>query len=572
MAIRDIGVRTVIENLQGFLSGMDRYNQSLKTAEQRTQQFAERAGKTGRALIAVSAPLIAIGALSIRTFASFEQSMARVQAVTGATAEEMEELLDVARRMGQTTVFSAREAAGALAFMAQAGLTVQEQITALPEVLNLAAAGQLELATAADIVTNILAGQRLEAEDLANATDVLVTAFTSANTNLVQLGQAFKFAGPVATAAGIAFEEQAAVLSFLGDAGIQASLAGTSLRGAIGRLINPSNEASKTLERLGVVALDSSGQMRPLADIIDELIVGGAQAADIMEIFGLRAGPAMLQLLSVGGDAIREFTRDLQDAGGTAQRVAEVQIDTLRGDLTLMTSAAEGAQISIGEALAPALRALSRALVPVLNFIALMAEKFPLLTAVVIGGAVVMGVLGIALVGLSLILPGLQILFVALGGGMGIAAIGAGALSFALSPIGLIALGIAAAIVAVILVFKNWATIVDFVSAAFGRLIEFLKDAVNLFLRLSPLTQVLRLTPLGGFGGIPQFEHGGIQQTSGMAIVGERGPELVQLPAGAQVMSNSRSTTFNINANYSNRQDPQTIRLDLEAIDMMTRS
>lgn len=573
MAIRDIGVRTVIENLQGFLSGMDRYNDSLKTAEARTQKFAERAGKAGRALVAVSAPIIAIGALSLRTFASFEQSMARVQAVTGATAEEMVELEEVARRMGETTVFSARAAAGALAFMAQAGLTVQEQMTALPEVLNLAAAGQLDLATSADIVTNILAGQQLQAEDLANATDILVTAFTSANTNLVQLGQAFKFAGPVATAAGVSFSEQAAVLGLLGDAGIQASLAGTSMRGSIGRLINPSNEAAKTLERLGVVSLDSSGQLRPLADIIDDLSAGGAQAADIMEIFGLRAGPAMLRLLSVGGDAIREFTRDLDDAGGTAQRVAEIQIDTLRGDLTLMTSAAEGAQISIGEALAPAMRVLSRALVPVLNFIAQMAERFPVVTAVVIGAAVVMGVLGIALLGLSLILPGLVILFPALAGGISLAAIAAGILSIALSPITLIVLGIAAAVVGVILVFKNWATIVDFVSAAFGKLIDFLKEAVNLFVQFSPFTQFLRLTPLGGFGGVPQFEHGGIQQRSGLAIVGERGPELVQLPAGAQVSPASQTTNnFNVSANYSSRQDPQGIRLDLEAIDMMTRS
>lgn len=572
MALRDIGVRTVIENLQGFLSGMDRYNDSLKTAEARTQKFAERAGKAGRALVALSAPLIAIGALSLRTFAAFEQSMARVQAVTGATAEEMVELEGVARRMGETTVFSAREAAGALAFMAQAGLTVQEQMTALPEVLNLAAAGQLDLATAADIVTNILAGQQLRAEDLAGATDVLVTAFTSANTNLIQLGQAFKFAGPVATAAGVSFAEQAAVLGLLGDAGIQASLAGTSLRGAIGRLINPSAAAGKTLERLGVVALDSSGQMRPLADIIDELAAGGAQAADIMEIFGLRAGPAMLRLLSVGGDAIREFTMDLADAGGTAQRVAETQIDTLRGDLTLMTSAAEGAQLSIGEALAPAMRLLSRVLRPVLNFIGLMAEKFPVLAAVVVGAGLAMGVLGVALLGISLIAPGLAIVLPILAGGFSLTAIAAGALAFALSPITLIVLGIAAAVAGVILVFKNWATIVDFVSAAFQKLIEFLKTAVNLFIKFSPFTQLLRLTPLGGFGGVPQFEHGGVQQRSGMAIVGERGPELVQLPAGAQVTPASRTTNFNVQANYPNRQDPQTIRLDLEAIDMMTRA
>ena len=572
MAIRDIGVRTVVENLGGFLSSMDRYNQKLTESQQKTLQFAQRAGQTGRALTALAAPLIAIGVLSVRTFGDFEQSMARVQAVTGATVEEMEELLEVARRMGETTVFSARQAAGALAFMAQAGLTVQEQITALPEVLRLAASGQLDLATAADIVTNILAGQQLQASDLANATDVLVKAFTSANTNLIQLGQAFKFAGPVATAAGVSFEEQAAVLGLLGDAGIQASLAGTSLRGAIGRLINPSGEAEKTLARLGVTALNSSGQMRPLADIIDDLSAGGAQAADVMEIFGLRAGPAMLRLLSVGGDAIREFTAELAAAGGTAQRVAEIQLDTLRGDLTLMTSAAEGAQISIGEALAPAIRALSKAIIPVIGFVGTLAQNFPILTALVVGATFVIGALGVALLGISFVLPGLIFLFPALAGGIGLAAIASGALAIALSPITLIVLGIAAAIGVAILVFKNWETIVDFVATALGKLIDFLKQAVNLFLQLSPFTQILRLTPLGGFGGVPQFGHGGVQERTGMAIVGEQGPEVVQLPAGAVVSPISRTTNFNVTASYPNRQDPQTLRLDLEAIDMMTRA
>ena len=279
MAIRDIGVRTVIENLQGFLSGMDRYGAAIDKAQARTARFAERAGRASIALGAIAAPLLGVGFIATRTFAAFEQSMARVQAVTGATAEEMEELEAVARTMGETTVFTAREAAGALAFMAQAGLTVREQIVALPNVLNLAAAGQLELATSADIVTNILAGQNLTVEELRNATDVLVKSFTSANTNLVQLGQAFKFAGPVAAAAGVQFEEQAAILGLLGDAGIQASLAGTSLRGATARLLAPTKANAEIMRELGLRTLDAQGNLRSYADILDDLAAAGTTPA-----------------------------------------------------------------------------------------------------------------------------------------------------------------------------------------------------------------------------------------------------------------------------------------------------
>lgn len=572
MPIRDIGVRTVIENLQGFLSGMDRYNAAIKVAEQRTQRFAERAGRAGRALTALSAPLIGLGFIATRTFGDFEQSMARVQAVSGATADEMEDLEAIARRMGQTTVFSARDAAGALAFMAQAGLTVQEQITALPPVLALAAAGQLDLATSADIVTNILAGQRLEAKDLANATDVLVKAFTSANTNLIQLGSAFRFAGPVATAAGVAFAEQAAILGILGSAGIQASLAGTSLRGAVARLLSPSKEAADILQRMGVNALDSSGNLRSMAEIVDDLNAAGAGAADILEIFGLRAGPAMTVLLAEGGDALRAFTQELANAGGTAERVAAVSFDTLRGDITRATSASEGAQISMGAGLAPALRALALAAVPVLNFIGAMAEQFPGLVMIVIGASVVIGALGVALIGVAFILPGLVILFPALATGMTASAIAAGLLSFALGPIGLTILGITAAVVVGIGVWNKWLKNIDVVANALRGLLGLLKEAANLFLRFSPLTQALRLTPLGGFGGIPQFGHGGTQVRSGPALVGERGPEIVTLPAGAQIASATHSTEINVQAHYTNPQDPQTIRLDLEALAMMTRA
>lgn len=556
MAVKDIGVRLVIEGLSGFLSGMDQYNAKLKTAEAATQRFAERAGRAGRALTALSAPLVGLGFVATRTFGEFEQSMARVQAVSGATEAELAQLEDQARRMGETTVFSAREAAGALAFMAQAGLTVTEQMTALPEVLNLAAAGQLDLATSADIVTNILAGQRLEASELAGATDVLVKAFTSANTNLIQLGAAFKFAGPVATAAGVSFAEQAAVLGILGDAGIQASLAGTSLRGAIARLLSPSKEAADILERMGVNALNSQGELRSMADIVDDLNAAGAGAAEILEIFGLRAGPAMTVLLAKGGDALREFTAELADAGGTAQRVAETQIDTLRGDLTLMTSAAEGAQIGIGEALAPALRALTRVAIPVINFIGAMATRFPVLTALVVGASVVIGLLGIALLGLSFILPGLVFLFPLLASGISLAAIASGALAIAMSPITLIVLGITAAVVAGIVVWKNWRSIIESIARQLTRV-------------LGPL---IRLSPIGGIGSLPSFGHGGTQVSTGPALVGERGPEIVTLPAGAQVAPTSTTNNFNVQAQYTNPQDPQTIRLDLEALAMATRS
>ena len=197
--------------------------QGLRQGERGARETFNRMGQQARvlgtALAGVGAALLAPAAIGIRTFAQFEQSMANVQAVSGATAAEFQALTAIAQTMGATTVFTANQSAEALGFMSMAGLTASQSIAALPSVLNLAAAGNLELADAADIVTNVMSGYGIAAADVGAATDVLVTGFTSANTDLAQLGQAFTLAGPVANAAGLAFEETAAALSLMGNAG-----------------------------------------------------------------------------------------------------------------------------------------------------------------------------------------------------------------------------------------------------------------------------------------------------------------------------------------------------------------
>ena len=167
----------------------------------------------GIAMTAAGAAILAPLAAGVKIFAEYEQNMAKVRAVSGATEAEFAALDAVAREMGRTTVFTARESAEALSFMAMAGMEAHDSVAALPHVLNLAAAGQLELGNAADIVTNIMAGYGLTTEELGLAVDVLTKGFTSANTDLQQLGDAFTYAGPVAKAAGIEFEETAAALA-----------------------------------------------------------------------------------------------------------------------------------------------------------------------------------------------------------------------------------------------------------------------------------------------------------------------------------------------------------------------
>lgn len=333
-----------------FDSAMRRAQDSMSGAGQRMSRAGQQISGAGQTLTTrLTLPLAGVGLTAIKMSGDFESSMNRVKAVSGASGDEMEQLKEQAKELGATTQFSASQAADAMGFLAMAGFKTNEIMTALPGVLNLAAAGNLELADAADIASNILSGYGLKVEEIGRLNDVLAKTFTSANVDMRMLGESFKYVGPVASSAGIQFEEAAAAIGLLGNAGIQGSEAGTALRGAISGLLKPSNEAAETMKRLGVSATDSKGQLLPLHQIIGQLEKSGAKTADMMTIFGLEAGPAMQALVSQGSGALSGLTKELENSGGTAEEVAKTQMEGFNGQLNELKSAFEGLMISIGE-------------------------------------------------------------------------------------------------------------------------------------------------------------------------------------------------------------------------------
>ena len=347
-------------NIAKFEAAMGKAAKNMARTQRSFERFGSRASAAGRSLsVGLTAPLVAVGALAAKSFLSFEQGMNKVAAVSGATEAEMASLTAIAKDLGATTSFSAAQAAEGLGFLAQAGFDATEAGRALPGVLQLAAAGGIQLAEAADIATNVLAGYGLEVDQLARVNDVLAKASSSANTDVLQLGQAFKFAGPVARSAGISFEQSGAAMALMGNAGIQAEMAGTALRGAITKLVNPSKEAATTMAELGISATDSEGRLRPLDEIIEQLAPHADNTGAIMQIFGQRAGPAMAALVSQGADALREMTTALEQSGGTAQEIADKKLAGLTGAWTKLKSATEGVFIEIGSRLSPVLERLA---------------------------------------------------------------------------------------------------------------------------------------------------------------------------------------------------------------------
>ncbi|WP_406168875.1 phage tail tape measure protein [Streptomyces sp. NBC_00996] len=290
-----------------------------------------------------------LGFASLKASGDFEKSMNQVRAVSGATGKDFTDLREQAKQLGATTKFSATQAADGMGFLAMAGFKTKDILSAMPGVLSLASAGNMDLAQSADIASNILTGYGFKAKDTNKVVDILAKTFTSTNTNLEQLGEAMKYAGPVAHSAGLKFEESAAAIGLMGNAGIQASMAGTSLRGSISRLLAPTDKIQGALDKLGVKVTDAHGKMLPLADIIEQLGKKGASTSDLMTIFGQRAGPAMAALIDQGAPALRKLTGQLEHAGGTADRIAKIQMEGLQGQLVSLKSAWEGLMIEIGD-------------------------------------------------------------------------------------------------------------------------------------------------------------------------------------------------------------------------------
>lgn len=323
----------------------------VNTAGSRFQGLGDKVSSVGsRMTTRVSAPLAGLGGLAIKTGMDFEASMNKVAAVTGASGDEIDALSGLAREMGSTTKYSASEAADALGFLGMAGFDSAQMTEALPGVLNLATAGSLELADAADIASNVLSGYGMDVSDLSRVNDVLASTASSSNTSVQMLGETMKYAAPVANAAGLEFEETAAMAGLMGNAGIQASQAGTALRGGISRLLNPTKQVSSALEGLGVSVTDSNGQLRPMADIMGDLESAGASTSDMIQIFGQEAGPAFMAVLSQGNDELRKFTGELRNSDGAAAQMAETMGSGAKGSFASLKSAAEELLLTISDA------------------------------------------------------------------------------------------------------------------------------------------------------------------------------------------------------------------------------
>lgn len=306
---------------------------------------------------------------SINTFKDFEAAMSQVQAVSGATSAELEQLTQKAKEMGATTKFTATESAEAFNYMAMAGWKTEDMISGIEGILNLAAASGADLATTSDIVTDALTAFSLKASDAGHFSDVLAAASSNANTNVTMMGETFKYAGTMAGSLGYSIEDVALATGLMANAGIKSTMAGTALNSIMTRLATDAGASSKSLgalgvmtEELGVEFYDAEGNARPLGDVLKELRAATSDLNDeeksyyANKIAGMEAQKGLLAILNASEEDYNKLAKAINNADGAAAGMSETMLNNLQGSLTLLQSAVDGAKIRLGERIAPYVR------------------------------------------------------------------------------------------------------------------------------------------------------------------------------------------------------------------------
>jgi TP901 family phage tail tape measure protein len=307
-------------------------------------------------------------AASVNEFAKFEGALQKSLAIMGDVSETMRgEMSDAARQVAKTTTFSAEEAADSFFFLASAGLTAEQSVAALPQVAAFAQAGMFDMATATDLATDAQSALGLTSDNaaenlagLTRITDVFVKANTLANTTVEQLAEALTSkAGAALKTVGKDVEEGSAALAVFADQGIKGEKAGTLLTNTIFGLSDRVKAVPEQFEALGISVIDSSGELRNLADISDDFTLAmedmttEQKLATISQLgFTKQSREGLLALLG-NGDALRGYEDALRSAGGTAENVADKQLQTFNGQLALLGSAAGDVALEIGSKMAP---------------------------------------------------------------------------------------------------------------------------------------------------------------------------------------------------------------------------
>lgn len=359
------------------------FKAELDSAKRKMTETAATSAVIDKAMSKMKTAFLAAGTgvalglgYAVKTGMDFEAQMSRVGAIAGASESDLQRLKDTAIELGASTSKSATEVAIGMEEMAAAGFEVNEIIAAMPGIIAAAEASGEDMARVTEVVTAALNGFGLEAEEASKVADILAQAANDSAAAVNDFGYAFKYAAPWAKQLGIDIYELSSMIMVMSDAGIKGEQAGTTLRMALQRLVNPPKQAREAIEELGVSLTDANGKMRPMTEILPEVIEamsrleGETRTAAAAQIFGTEAASGMLNVIDAGPAKLNKLTEALRNSEGASAKAAKQMKDNLAGSVEELGGAVESASIQLYDELSPALRAVADDLAAWINKLA----------------------------------------------------------------------------------------------------------------------------------------------------------------------------------------------------------
>lgn len=501
----DVGtaVGYLLLDTKGFQSGFSSAMKDMKTFQDESATVSDKFSAMGSALTSVGGtltksvtlPLVGVGAAVMKVGSDFEAQMSRVQAISGATGDELKALTDQAIDLGATTAFSAGEAAEGMENLASAGFNTQEIMSAMPGLLDLAASSGAELGTASEIAASAIRGFGLAASDAGHVADVFAEAAARTNAQTEDMGEAMKYIAPVAKAMGQSLEETAAAVGIMSDAGIKGSQAGTSLRSALSRLAKPTEVMLTKMGELGLSFYDAQGNMLPLNGIIEQLETNMAGLTQeqrnnaLITLFGQESLSGMLALMERGPEELRALTESFEDCDGAAAEMAETMLDNTKGSVEEMMGSIETLAIRLQQVMAPAVTAVVQ---KITEFVNKLSSLSPETLQMIVTIAGVVAALGPLLLIIGKLSSAIGSIISLVGGAGGLSAV----LTALTGPIGIVIAAIAALVTAWVTDFggirEKTAEIFEAIKSVFTTAWEFISNLWNEnFLNIQNIAQMV---------------------------------------------------------------------------------
>lgn len=351
-----------------FTGGIQKSIQSITAMNKGTMRIAgdiQKAGDTiagvgAKMTAAVTVPIVGAGVAAVKTAADFESSMSGVKAIMGEKWDDS--LTEQAKHLGATTAWTAREVGEAMQYTAMAGWDAKQNMEGLDGILSAASAGGIGLAEATDVMVGALAGFGDTADNASKYADIMTATFTNTKTDMLGLGESYKYVGSLAGTLGYDFAEVNTAIGIMGNASIDGSQAGTTLRTALLNMTGDSKEVKKAMGELGISMTNSDGTMKSFSDVMHDMKKGFSGLTEEQklfyanQIFGKTATAGMLAIINSTDEAYDSLESSIKGASGAAGEAAAGRLDNLNGQLTLLQSRMEAISIRIGDFILPYLK------------------------------------------------------------------------------------------------------------------------------------------------------------------------------------------------------------------------